>query len=77
MSISLDGVHVEVGNGVAPTVVTVGTTASNAQLRIVNLVPHVVLASGEQLDCEMVLGKSSNCTIACRKGFCAQATAAA
>ncbi len=41
-----------------------GTDAPKAQLKTVNVVPQVVLPSGEQLAAEMVLGKSSNSTTA-------------
>jgi hypothetical protein len=73
MSISLaDGHELD---GVATDAID-GTAAPNAQLNTVNVVPHVELPSGEQLDAEIVLGKSSNWTTAWRKGFSAHAVAA-
>ena len=69
ISISLDDVHNEVVDAVAVTLVTDGTGGSNAQLTTENVVPHVELPSGEQLDAAIVLGKSLKSTTAWRMGF--------
>jgi hypothetical protein len=53
MSISLDVAQEEDGT---LTAVIDGTDTPNAQLKTVNVVPHVALLSGEQLDAEILLG---------------------
>ena len=77
MSISLDEVHCAVVDGDTVMVATDGTNGSNAQLKTVKVVPHVVLLSGKQLSTEILVGKSSNSTTASRNGFAAHAVAAA
>jgi hypothetical protein len=66
-SISLVDAHDELAD--SPTVATDGTGAPNAQLTTENVVPHVELPCGEQLDAAIVLGKSSKSTTTWRNGF--------
>jgi hypothetical protein len=68
MSISLVDGHAIVVDVDAFSEMIDGTGGSNAQLSTVNVVPHDELPSGEQLDAEIVLGKSSKSTTAWRKG---------